>query len=138
MHEAAVLTQVQVPLVILFVQTFGADFFQQHVVALFALAAADDLADARRQHVHRADCLAVLIEPHVEGLNVRRVVGDGDGLFENFLGQIALVLALQIGAPVRGEFPVAPGFFQQSDRFRVGDVLEGAAVALRARDAGVR
>jgi hypothetical protein len=32
------------------------------VEALLALAAADDLADAGRQHVHRGDGLAVVVE----------------------------------------------------------------------------
>ena len=62
---------------------------------------------------------------HVEGFDLLRVVGDDDRLLERLLGQIALVLALQIGAPVDGELPVAlPAFSRMLDRLGVGDVLE--------------
>jgi hypothetical protein len=44
----------------------------EHVEALLALAAADDLADAGRQHVHRRDGLAVVVQAHVEGLDLLR------------------------------------------------------------------
>jgi hypothetical protein len=48
---------------------------------LLALAAADDLADPRRQHVHRRDRRAVAVDPHVERLDGLRVVHHDDRLF---------------------------------------------------------
>jgi hypothetical protein len=42
--------------------------------AFLALAAADDLADPRRQHVHRRDRPAVVVDAHVESLDVLGVV----------------------------------------------------------------
>jgi hypothetical protein len=42
----------------------------QHREPLLALAAADDLADPRRQHVHRHDRPAVVVEAHVLRLRV--------------------------------------------------------------------
>jgi hypothetical protein len=44
------------------------------VEALLALAAADDLADAGREHVHRGDGAAVVVHAHVEGLDLLGVV----------------------------------------------------------------
>ena len=92
--------------------------FQQHVVALLALAAADDLADARRQHVHGGDGLSVVVGAHVERLDLARVVGDDHRLLEQLLGQVALVLALQIDAPVDGELQVLAGLLQQARPLR--------------------
>jgi hypothetical protein len=41
--------------------------------------AADDLADARRQHVHRRHGLLVVVEPHVERLDLLGIVHDTTG-----------------------------------------------------------
>src|ERR1700730_10945650 len=67
----------------------------QYVEPLLALAAADDLADPRCQHVHRRDCPAVGVQTHVEGFDVLRVVHHDDRLLRVFLGPIAFVLRLQ-------------------------------------------
>ena len=56
---------------------------------LLALTAADDLADPRRQYVHRRDGAAVVVEPHIEGFDGLRVVHHDDRLLRVFLGQIA-------------------------------------------------
>src|SRR5262249_35782883 len=61
---------------------------------LLALAAADNLADLRREHVHRRDRPAVVIHPHVERLDVLRVVHHDDRLLRVLFGEIALVLRL--------------------------------------------
>ena len=66
---------------------------------LLALAAADDLADPRRQYVHRRDRPAIVVHPHVEGLDGLRIVHHDDRFCGVFLGQIALVLRLQVDAP---------------------------------------
>ena len=98
-------------------------------MALFALAAADDLADSRRQHVHRGDGLAVVVAAHVERLDLLRIIRDDHRLPEELLGEVALVLALQIDAPVGGELEVLARFLQQLDRFGVRDPLEAAHAA---------
>ena len=41
----------------------------KHLELLLALAAADDLADHRRQHIHRRDGAAVVVHPRVEGFD---------------------------------------------------------------------
>jgi hypothetical protein len=67
-----------------------------------AQASADDLADPRRQHVHRRDGAAVVVQSHVEGLDALRVVHHDDRLLCVFLGQIALVLRLQVDPHLTG------------------------------------
>jgi len=71
--------------------------------ALLALAAADHLADPRRQYVHRCDGAAIVVDAHVERFDGLWVVHRDDRLLRVFLGQIALVLRLQIDAPVDRE-----------------------------------
>src|SRR5688500_1689905 len=53
----AVATEIAIPPVVGRVQAHLADAPVEHVEALFALRAADDLADARRENVHRSDGL---------------------------------------------------------------------------------
>ena len=71
----------------------------KHVIVVLTLAAADDLADAGHKAVHGRDSLAVGIQLHVERLDLLRIIRDEDRALEDLLGQIALVLGLQIAAP---------------------------------------
>ena len=66
---------------------------------LLPLAATDDFADSRSQDVHGGDGLLVVVQAHVEGLDVLRVVHQHDGLSDQFLGAVPLVLGLQVDAP---------------------------------------
>ncbi len=86
----------------------------EHVETLLALAAADDLADAGDEAVRRRDGLAVVVHAHVESLDVLGVIGDEDGLFEHFLGQVALMLGLKIDAPLTGYSNFLPLFLSIS------------------------
>jgi len=70
------------------------------LVALLALAAADELADLGHEHVHGGHGAPVVVLAHVEGLDGARVVEHDDRLPEHLLGQVALVLALQVHAPL--------------------------------------
>jgi hypothetical protein len=85
--HGAVAAQVAVPPVVLLGQAHLVHARVEHVEALLALAAADDLADAGRQHVHRGDGLAVVVLPHVEGLDVLRVVHHRDRALDDLLGE---------------------------------------------------
>ena len=77
------------------------------VVVGLTFAAADDFADFREEYVHGADGLAVVVLLHVEGLDFLGIVGEYHGAFEVFFHQVALVFALQVGAPVYGELELA-------------------------------
>jgi hypothetical protein len=70
----------------------------QYFEPLLALAAADDLADPRRQEVHCRDRAPVIVGAHVEGFDRLRVVHRDDRLLGVLLGQVALVLRLQVDA----------------------------------------
>ena len=73
-RHRAVAAQIAVPGVVLPVDGALGHAAVQYVEPLLALAAADDLADPGRQHVHRGDRSAVVVHPHVERLDVLPVI----------------------------------------------------------------
>ena len=101
---------------------------KQLVRIRLALAAADDLADARHQEIGRRNRLAVRILLHIEGLDLLGIVDDKHGLFEHLLGDIALVLRLQIAPPFDGELELLVRLLQNFDRL---GIVEHAKLTLR-------
>mmetsp|Transcript_29576 Transcript_29576/g.84843 ORF Transcript_29576/g.84843 Transcript_29576/m.84843 type:complete len:703 (+) Transcript_29576:138-2246(+) len=125
--DGAVASQVPVPPVVLDVEAHLRYPAVQHVQALLALGPADDLADARGQDVHGGDGLLVVVEAHVEGLDVLGVVVQDRGLLVDLLGQISLVLGAEVHAPLDGHLELGlRGLLDQDlDGFRVRQALEG-------------
>ncbi len=124
MLHAAELAQVEIPVVAGFVQAQLVHTGDQLVVILFTLAAADQLADAGHQHIGRGHGLAVGVLLHVEALDLFRVVGDEDGLLEHHLGQVALVLGLDVHAPLHRELELLVVLLQDLDGVGVGDAAK--------------
>ena len=91
----------------------------QHIEALLALAASDDLAHAGREHIHRRHGAFVVVQAHVERLDLLRVVEDHHRAPGVHLAQIPLVLGLQGDAPLHGEFERTAGSLQDLDGLRV-------------------
>ena len=60
---------------------------------------------------------------HIERLDLLRVIGDEEGLLENFLGEIALVLGLEIDAPGNGGVKFLAGLLQKLDGLCIGCLL---------------
>ena len=100
MFDAAEAAQIEEPLIIFAVQALFLHQRKQHIHALLTLRAANQLTDARHQHIGRRHGFAVVVQAHIEAFNLLRVVGDEHGLFINLLGQIALMLGLQVHAPL--------------------------------------
>src|SRR5215217_1037739 len=65
MWRRAELAQLEVPPVGLFGKRLGPDLLEEDVVPFFALASADDLANARREDVHGAHGFTVVVVAHV-------------------------------------------------------------------------
>ena len=127
MGDGAVFTQVAVPPVVGLVQVHLIQAGVEHVKAFLALGAADDLANAGRQHVHRGNGFAVVIHTHIKCLDVFRVIHDHHRSADVFLGEPAFVLALQIHAPLHGELklmPVDNGLLEARDGVGVIHALE--------------
>ena len=127
MLHAAELAEVQIPVVAGLVQTQLVHTGHELVVVLLTLAAADQLADAGHQHIGCSHGLAVGVLLHVEALDLLRVVGDEDGLLEHHLGQVALVLGLDVHAPLHGELELLVVLLQNLDGIGVADAAELAA-----------
>ena len=121
MLHAAEPAKVEVPAVLAHIKPQLLDALGQQVIALLALAAADDLADARHEQVGRRHRLAVVVQAHVEGLDVLRIVGHKHGLFVHLLGQIALVLGLQVDAPRHRVFELRVRLLEDLHGLGVGD-----------------
>ena len=94
--------QLQVPPVVGHVLAEFSDAFFKDVQTFLALAAAHELADARHQHVHGSHRPAVVVEAHVERLDLLGIVGDDHGRAELLLGDVAFVLRLEVLAPRDG------------------------------------
>ena len=125
MGHSAEAPQIEVPPILFFGQAHVADALQKSVVAMLTLRATDDLPHARYQDVHRTHGFAVVVLIHVEGFDVRGVIGDDHGALHVLFSEIALVLALQVDAPLHWELELLAASFENRNRFGVGDPLEG-------------
>ena len=95
----------------------------QFVEICLTYRAADDLADLREEYVGALYGLSVLVDLHVERLDIPRIIGHYHRFAEVLLNQVALVLRAQIVAPVAREFElmtVLDSLLQNIDTFGVG------------------
>ncbi len=113
MAAGAVTPQVQIPPVVLGVQPQLGHARLQHVDALLALGPADDLPDAGHQAVGGGHGPAVVVQAHIERLNILGIVGDKHRLFEHLLGEVALVLRLEVAPPLHLVVKLFVVLFQQ-------------------------
>ena len=124
--DAAVLAQIEVPPVIFLVEFKLFHTLEEQVEALLSLRAADDLAHAGDEHIDRGDRLAVVVEAHIERLDLLGIIGDEDRLFENLFGEESFVLGLKVCAPVYGVLELVFVLFEDLDSLRIGDLFEVA------------
>src|SRR5512132_2866328 len=92
-RHGSVASQVAIPPVVSAVETRVGHARIEDVEPLLALAASDDLADPGREHAHRPLRIS--------------------------LGQVALVLGLQVGAEAHRELEALRGFTEHANRLRV-------------------
>ena len=123
----AVAAQVAVPPVVGGIHAELLDAALEHVEPLLALAAADDLADAGHKAVRRGDGFAVVVQAHIERLDLLGIIGDEHGALEDLLGEETLVLGLEVGAPVDLVVEPVVVLLEQLHRVGVGDAAEVAA-----------
>ena len=126
MWHRAVATRIDIPAIAGRVEPMGLHRRDQAVQALFTLAAADDLADAGHEHIHRRDGLSVVVLTHIEGLGGLRIVAHGHGTLEVRLGQIAFMLRLEVLAPDDRILELTPRLKQKLHRLGIGDASKRA------------
>src|SRR5207248_5397496 len=85
MRHRAIPSQIAIPAVMLTVEAGGGHPRIENVESFLALAAADDFSDARGQNVHRGDGAIVVVDAHVESLDLLRIVDDDHLLFRVLL-----------------------------------------------------
>ena len=119
MARRAVLAKIEIERIVLGLETQLVHAREQLVIVVLTLAAADDLADAGNEAVHRRDGLAVGVQLHIEGLDLLRVVGDEHRALEDLLGKIPLVLGLQIAAPIDLVVKAVVVLFEKLDGFGI-------------------
>ena len=124
MLGAAVDAEITIPPVVFLLETELFHTAVEEVETLFSLTAADEFADAGDQKVHRRDGLAVVIHAHIERLDVLRVVGEEDGALEMLLGEVSLVLGLEVASPVDGIVEFLAAVLQYLDGLGVFDLFE--------------
>ena len=138
MRHAAVAAEIAIPLVVRRIQAELRHARVEHVQPLLALAAADDLADAGRQHVHRRDGLPVVVQAHVERLDLLGIVRHHDRTADMLLGEPALVFGLEVQAPFDRVVELLLRLLQQRHRIGVVDALErGIDERAQSRDRGL-
>ena len=120
----AVFAQIQVELVILFLQSQLVHAGKQLLVVVLTLASADDFADARNQTVHSGNGLAILVQFHIECLDLLWIIGYEYRFLEDLLGQVTLMLSLKIAAPEYLVIKLVIVLFQKLDCFRVGNMAK--------------
>ena len=128
MDASAITASVQIPFKAVFVAGF-LHFLKKAIVTLLALRPADDLPFPGDEHIAGRDGLAIVVFPHVEGLDVFGVIGEENRPFDYRFGYVAFVLGLQIEAPVNVVFlklmAVLHRFLQNIDGFGIGHAPEG-------------
>ena len=102
--DSSVTTKIAVPPVVGLVETAGCDELVENVEALFTLGSADNLADERGKKIHACASLAILVQAHVESLDLGRVVSNEGGALENLFGDVSLMFSLQVLTPCNWEF----------------------------------
>lgn len=71
---------------------------------------------SRDEHIHGSDCLFIVVESHIEGLESLRVVINHRGALIVLLGEKSLVFRAKIDAPIRefSEFTAVLDFLLQN------------------------
>ena len=123
--RGAVAPQLQVPPVLVLGQAALVDPLPELVEAVLPLRAADDLTDLGHQHVHGRHRPLVVVEVHVEGLDLLGIVDHHHRPPHVFFHEVPLMLALEVDAPGHRILEGAPGTFEYRHRLGIGHALEG-------------
>mmetsp|Transcript_11425 Transcript_11425/g.47912 ORF Transcript_11425/g.47912 Transcript_11425/m.47912 type:complete len:372 (+) Transcript_11425:50-1165(+) len=127
-HDGSVPPEVHVPLVLRGVEPAFRHAALHDVDALLSLRAADELAHPGHEHVHRGDGFVVVVQAHVERLDVLGVVVHDDRLLVHLLREVPLVLGGEVDAPlhrVHKLHALRHRLLQNLNRLRVRDAPEG-------------
>ena len=120
-------TGIEVPPHILHWDVASLNLVEQLIVALLTNRTTDDLTDLRKEDIGTLHGLAILIDLHIEGLDILRIIGHDNGFLEVLLYEETLVLRSEIIAPCAGELEflaVLDGLLEDIDTFGIGQTNE--------------
>src|SRR5690554_6316603 len=96
------------------------DTFHQLVIISLTLRAANDLANFRKQYIHRPYSQPILVLFHIERFDLFRIVGQYHRALEMFFHQITLVLRLEVCTPINRVFKLHTRLFEYLHPFGIG------------------
>ena len=126
MWYRTVFAQLKIPPVVLLVQTQLCHPGLEDIQTILSFGSSDDLSKSGRKYVHGAHCLAVIVELHVEGLDLLWIVSDNHRTLCNLLGEESLMLCLKVASPERLEVELVRSLLKLLDRIGVSHVGERA------------
>lgn len=100
MGNSSVFTELAVPPVGFLLKFAVGDALVELFKVLLSGGPSDELANAGHKDIHGLNSLVVVVELHVESLDVLGVVVKDDGTVEDFLGEMSLVLRSEVNTPV--------------------------------------
>jgi len=98
-RNSSVLSEVSVPPVGINIEVALLDPGVEHVKSVLSGRASNDLSDLGHKHVHSLDCLVIVVQLHVEGLDLLGVVINDNWTLEHLVCQVLLVLTGKIASP---------------------------------------
>ena len=124
MAGSSVFTEIQIEIIVLFPHSqFFNTVFQLFVIVL-SLTSSDNLANPGNKAVHGSNGFPVLVQFHVKGLDLLRIIRDKHRFFEDFLCQIALMLCLQVASPEHLVFKLVVVFHEDIYSLGIGHMAE--------------
>ena len=126
MRNGAVFPQIEIPTVVFQIETVDDHAILEKVMAFLALRSANNLPHSGHENIHRRHRFAIIIGPHVEGLDRFWVVVNGERALHHLLAKIALVLGLQVHAPLHGIVKFLARLQQLLDGLGISHATEAA------------
>ena len=115
MRYRAVTAEIEVPPILFWVEVLLPHPLLKNIESFFALTAADNFAHPGNEHVHGPHGAVVVVDSHVEGFDLSRIVVKNDRTLKMLFGEIPFVLGLQVVAPRYGKLETAAALFQDLD-----------------------
>ena len=120
---ASVATEIEIPAVVLLLESKLVHTFEQNVESFFTLASADDLSDTGNEKVHCGNGLSVVVQSHIEGLYFLRIIYNEYRLLEYFLGEISLMLGLEVASPFYRVLELLTALLKKLYRFCISNLF---------------
>lgn len=128
-RDRSIAAEIQIPLQTLLGHLHLVHASLQDVQVLLTLRSSNQLSNLGHQNIHSADSLAIVVQLHVEGLNILGIVSHDHRALEHLLSEVALVLRAEIESPVglhlELDVSLLESLLQNLNSLGVGEMDEG-------------